>query len=69
MHTQRDDAVGERRAILWGAVLFASVALVGHLVLARADLFWLVLLVLAVAAVPQAFLRRSPGDADDGRRR
>ena len=69
MHSQRDEAVGERRAILWGAVLFASVALVGHLVFAKADVFWLVLLVLAVAAVPQAFLRRSPGNAGNRRRR
>ncbi len=69
MHSQRDEAVGERRAILWGAVLFASVALIGHLVFARANILWLVLFVLAVVAVPQAFLRRSPGDARNGRRR
>ena len=49
----------ERRAILWGGALFAAAALVGHLLAPDADIVWLVLLLFAVAAVPQALIRSS----------
>jgi hypothetical protein len=52
------ERVGERRAILWVGAWLAAVALVGHLLAPGADLLWLVLLLFAVAAVPQAFIRR-----------
>ena len=59
----------ERRAILWGGALFAAAALVGHLLAPGADIVWLLLLIFAVAAVPQAFIRRSGNRVRRDRRR
>ena len=51
----------ERRAIFWSAALVAAIALLGLLFLPAVRLIWIVLLVFAVAAVPQslAFTRRT----------
>jgi hypothetical protein len=59
----------ERRAILWGGALLAAVAVVGHFLLSGADVLWFVLLLFALAAIPQAFVRRSAEDAPPRRRR
>jgi hypothetical protein len=59
----------ERRAILWGGALFAAAALVGHLLAPGADIVWLLLLIFAVAAVPQALIRSSGNHVRRDRRR
>lgn len=59
MSDTRERAI-ERRAIFWSAALVAAIALLGLLFLPAIRLIWIVLLVFAVAAVPQslAFTRR-----------
>ena len=59
----------ERRAILWVGALFAAAALVGHLLVPGADIVWLSLLIFAVAAVPQAFIRSGGNHGRRDRRR
>jgi hypothetical protein len=59
MESRPDSGARERRAILWGAAILAGIALAGHLLFAGADVVWLAALILAVAAVPQAYLRRA----------
>jgi hypothetical protein len=62
------ERVRERRAILWGGALLAAAALVGHLLAPGADILWLLLL-FAVASVPQAVVRRSRKQPRRDRRR
>jgi hypothetical protein len=47
----------ERRAILWSAAAFLAVAAAGLLFAPGLRLLWVVLLVLGIAAVPQALAR------------
>jgi hypothetical protein len=44
------------QAILWSAVVFDAVALVGHMMLPAADLLWVIIGACGLAAIPQAFL-------------
>jgi hypothetical protein len=47
----------ERRAILWSAAAFLAVAVAGLLFAPGLRLLWVVLLVLGIAAIPQALRR------------
>jgi hypothetical protein len=46
-----------RRAVLWSAVAFLAIAVAGLLLAPGLQFLWIMLLVIAVTAVPQAFLR------------
>jgi hypothetical protein len=58
--SRQDDRPSARVAILWMAVLFIAVALVGHLLVPAVDLVWIVVGMFGVLAVGQAFLFDRP---------
>ena len=61
---------GSRRlTILWVAAAFALVGVIGLLFVPGAWIFWVVLLVFAVTAIPQAWVRRRSGGPGESRRR
>ncbi len=57
MRTPRRTTNGnERRAIAWAGAALAALAVLGLVYAPGAGIVWLVLLVFAVAAIPQALL-------------
>lgn len=51
------NTAAERRAILWSAVAFLTLAVAGFLFAPGLRLLWVVLLVFGIAAVPRALRR------------
>jgi hypothetical protein len=53
-----------RLTILWAAAALALVGLIGLLLVPSARIVWIVLLVFALAAIPQAWIRHGAGERE-----
>ena len=65
-HEQQQPSASPIRAAAWAAAALAAVAVFGMLAVPSLRPIWIILLVLAIAAVPQALFQARRGRREQG---